>query len=127
MFGKMSVGVRRADATPKIMIKSAMTMKVYGRRSASLTMPIIIASRQNLHQIRHRFARRSDPTVTYKKTASRSCMALRNTASRSENQRAAGARPAASFARQGCDPRQVELGATVFADVGLVRLVLGSV
>src|SRR3981189_143888 len=44
MFGKMSVGVRRADATPKIMISTAMTTKVYGRRSASLTMPIIIAS-----------------------------------------------------------------------------------
>jgi hypothetical protein len=26
--GKMSVGVRRADATPKIMISSAITMKV---------------------------------------------------------------------------------------------------
>jgi hypothetical protein len=28
MLGKMSVGVRRADATPKIMISIAMTMKV---------------------------------------------------------------------------------------------------
>jgi hypothetical protein len=28
MFGKMSIGVRSADATPKIMINSAMTMKV---------------------------------------------------------------------------------------------------
>jgi hypothetical protein len=31
MFGKMSVGVRRADETPKIMISKAITMKVYGR------------------------------------------------------------------------------------------------
>src|SRR5689334_8252971 len=44
MLGKMSVGVRRADATPTIMISSAMTTKVYGRRSASLTMPITASS-----------------------------------------------------------------------------------
>jgi hypothetical protein len=31
MFGKISVGVRRADETPKIMISRAMTTKVYGR------------------------------------------------------------------------------------------------
>src|SRR5437764_12557928 len=42
MLGKMSVGVRSADATPKIMINNAITIKVYGRRSASLTMPTII-------------------------------------------------------------------------------------
>src|SRR5467141_2271678 len=45
MLGKMSIGVRRADPTPKIMISSAITMKVYGRRSASLTIPIMIGSR----------------------------------------------------------------------------------
>jgi hypothetical protein len=28
MFGKMSVGVRSADETPKIMMSNAMTMKV---------------------------------------------------------------------------------------------------
>jgi hypothetical protein len=35
MFGKMSVGVRNADAVPKIKISTAMTMNVYGRRKAS--------------------------------------------------------------------------------------------
>src|SRR3982074_1191185 len=44
MLGKVSVGVRSADTTPKIMISIAMTTNVYGRRSASLTMPIIVAS-----------------------------------------------------------------------------------
>src|SRR5258707_10201517 len=52
MFGKMSVGGLSAEATPKIMMSSAMTMKVYGRRSASLTMPIMIASRPCLPRIR---------------------------------------------------------------------------
>src|SRR5258708_1925463 len=42
MLGKISVGVRNAEATPKIMISTAMTMKVYGRRSASLTIPIMM-------------------------------------------------------------------------------------
>src|SRR5260221_12876993 len=51
MFGKMSVGVRRADATPKIMINSAITMNVYGRQSASLTMPIMMAAWGSLPQI----------------------------------------------------------------------------
>src|SRR6202521_583836 len=41
MFGKMSVGVRRADAVPKIRISTAMTTNVYGRRKASRTIPII--------------------------------------------------------------------------------------
>jgi hypothetical protein len=45
MLGKMSIGVRRADPTPKFMISSAITTKVYGRRSAILTMPIMIASK----------------------------------------------------------------------------------
>src|SRR3979490_2613210 len=51
MFGKISVGVRRADATPKIMINSAITMNVYGRLSASLTMPIMIASWGSFPQV----------------------------------------------------------------------------
>jgi hypothetical protein len=41
MFGKMSVGVRKAEAVPKIRISTAMTMNVYGRRKASRTIPII--------------------------------------------------------------------------------------
>src|ERR1700722_12087909 len=41
MFGKMSVGVRRAAVVPKIRINSAMTTKVYGRRNASRTIPIM--------------------------------------------------------------------------------------
>jgi len=45
MLGKMSIGVRRADPTPKIMISSAITMNVYGRRSASLTTPIMVEPR----------------------------------------------------------------------------------
>src|SRR4051794_28456008 len=44
MFGKMSVGVRKADAVPKIRISSAMTTNVYGRRKASRTIPIIAFS-----------------------------------------------------------------------------------
>src|SRR6267142_1867179 len=44
MLGKMSVGVRSAAARPKIIMRSAMTTKVYGRRSASLTIPIMAAS-----------------------------------------------------------------------------------
>src|ERR1700681_3201596 len=51
MFGKMSVGVRRADATPKIMISSAITTNVYGRRSASLTMPTMITSWGSFPQV----------------------------------------------------------------------------
>src|SRR5712671_8036751 len=57
MFGKMSVGVRRAEATPKIMISNAITMKVYGRRSASLTMPTImheLLGRPPARQVRDR-------------------------------------------------------------------------
>src|SRR5882757_7027389 len=53
----MSVGVRKADATPKIMISRAMTMKVYGRRSASLTMPIMVVS-NNVRKIQQRLALR---------------------------------------------------------------------
>src|SRR3954469_21412978 len=44
MLGNISVGVRSAEATPKIMISSAITTKVYGRRSASLTMPTMCSS-----------------------------------------------------------------------------------
>src|SRR3954449_11559721 len=44
MLGNMSVGVCSAEATPKIMISSAITTKVYGRRSASLTMPTMCSS-----------------------------------------------------------------------------------
>src|SRR5438132_10452584 len=47
MFGKMSVGVRKADAVPKIRISTAMTMNVYGRRKASRTIPIIAFSHVN--------------------------------------------------------------------------------
>src|SRR3954447_7707352 len=39
MLGKISVGVRSADAVPKIRINTAMTMNVYGRRKASRTIP----------------------------------------------------------------------------------------
>ena len=39
--GKMSTGVRTADSTPTIAIRIAMTMKVNGRVSATLTIPII--------------------------------------------------------------------------------------
>jgi hypothetical protein len=44
MFGKMSVGVRKADAVPNIRIRRAITMNVYGRRKASRTIPIIAVS-----------------------------------------------------------------------------------
>jgi hypothetical protein len=47
MFGKMSVGVRKAEAVPKIRISTAMTMNVYGRRKASRTIPIIAFSHLN--------------------------------------------------------------------------------
>ena len=40
MFGKMSVGVRRIENTPSSVIRMASTKKVYGRRSASLTIHI---------------------------------------------------------------------------------------
>src|SRR5712671_2827360 len=39
MLGKMSVGVRNAEAVPKIRISTAMTTNVYGRRKASRTIP----------------------------------------------------------------------------------------
>ena len=38
MFGKMSVGVRIAERTPKMPIRIAMTTNVYGRFSANLTI-----------------------------------------------------------------------------------------
>ena len=38
ILGKMSVGVRQIANTPKSVITMASTMKVYGRRSASLTI-----------------------------------------------------------------------------------------
>jgi hypothetical protein len=47
MFGKMSVGVRRAAVVPKIRINSAMTTNVYGRRRASRTIPIIAVPSRN--------------------------------------------------------------------------------
>jgi hypothetical protein len=47
MFGKMSVGVRKAEAVPKIRINTAMTMNVYGLRKASLTIPIMAFSLVN--------------------------------------------------------------------------------
>src|SRR5258705_13814657 len=47
MFGKMSVGVRKAEAVPKIRISTAMTMNVYGRRKASRTIPITAFSHLN--------------------------------------------------------------------------------
>ncbi len=47
MFGKMSVGVRKAEAVPKIRISTAMTMNVYGRRKANRTIPIIELSLVN--------------------------------------------------------------------------------
>src|SRR5258705_13982458 len=47
MFGKMSVGVRKAEAVPKIRISTTMTMNVYGRRKASRTIPITAFSHLN--------------------------------------------------------------------------------
>src|SRR5712672_3594628 len=47
MFGKISVGVRSADAVPKIRISTAMTINVYGRRRARRTTPIITFSLVN--------------------------------------------------------------------------------
>ncbi len=44
MSGKMSTGVVRIEATPRIKIKIAMTTNVYGRLSASLTIHIVFAS-----------------------------------------------------------------------------------
>ena len=41
MSGKMSVGVRIAASGPKITIRIAMTMKVSGRSSATLTIQVI--------------------------------------------------------------------------------------
>ena len=41
MLGKMSVGVRRMAATPSITMSSAITMNVYGRRRASLTIHML--------------------------------------------------------------------------------------
>ena len=39
MFGKMSVGVRMIESTPKIRMSNASTMNVYGRRRAIFTIP----------------------------------------------------------------------------------------
>src|ERR1700751_2658970 len=41
MEGKMSFGVRRMASTPAIKMKIANTMKVYGLRSARLTIHIV--------------------------------------------------------------------------------------
>src|SRR6478609_4742273 len=41
ILGKMSVGVRIAASGPKIRIIRAMTMKVYGRSSATLTSHVM--------------------------------------------------------------------------------------
>src|SRR5882724_2358896 len=38
--GKISTGVLKIDTTPRIRMNNDMTMKVYGRRSASLTIHI---------------------------------------------------------------------------------------
>src|SRR6202043_2694417 len=53
IFGKMSVGVRNAAVVPKIKISSAMTTKVYGRRSASRTTPIMTSSdaKRRFHRV----------------------------------------------------------------------------
>src|SRR5260370_40346801 len=40
MYGNISVGMVTIEIPPRIAIKSAITMKVYGRRSASLTIHI---------------------------------------------------------------------------------------
>jgi hypothetical protein len=40
MFGKMSVGVRRIETTPRIKSRMDATTKVYGLRSASRTIHI---------------------------------------------------------------------------------------
>src|SRR5882762_4537424 len=44
MLGKMSVGVRQIANVPSSMITMARTTKVYGRRSASLTIHIGLAA-----------------------------------------------------------------------------------
>jgi hypothetical protein len=41
IFGKMSVGVVNVARTPKMAIRTAITTNVYGRESASRTMPSI--------------------------------------------------------------------------------------
>src|SRR6267143_1853038 len=43
MFGKMSVGVRKIESVPRIKIRIASTMNVYGRFSATLTIHMIHA------------------------------------------------------------------------------------
>src|ERR1700737_5419782 len=53
MFGKMSVGVRKIASVPRIKIKIASTMNVYGRFSATLTIhmthaPIFLSSAAGL-------------------------------------------------------------------------------
>jgi hypothetical protein len=40
MYGNISVGMVAIEIPPRIAIKSAITMKVYGRRSASRTIHI---------------------------------------------------------------------------------------
>src|SRR5229473_3301420 len=50
MFGKISVGVRKAETVPKIRISNAMTMNVYGRRRASRTIPTIAPSHMELRR-----------------------------------------------------------------------------
>ena len=44
MFGKISVGVRIADSTPKIRISIAMTTNVYGRERAIRTIAVMYPS-----------------------------------------------------------------------------------
>jgi hypothetical protein len=41
MYGKISVGVVTIDSPPMMAIRIAITMKVYGRRSASRTIHIV--------------------------------------------------------------------------------------
>lgn len=41
MFGKISVGMRMTASGPRMKSSTASTMKVYGRRSASLTIHMV--------------------------------------------------------------------------------------
>jgi hypothetical protein len=41
MYGNMSVGIVTIEIPPRIAIRSAITTKVYGLRSASLTIHIL--------------------------------------------------------------------------------------
>ena len=45
MLGKISVGMRRIEKTPRNTISAASMMKVYGRCSATLTIHIVYSGR----------------------------------------------------------------------------------